>query len=152
MDSPRPCPWISCKYHLALDVSRTGSLWSNAEPKSPTLKPEATTQTVRSLISQVAAALSTMPETCALDVADRGDNTLHEVGGILGLSRERVRQIEAAALTTARRRLSGTDVAQAIADDLSTMERIRSTCSALGTARDKALGDRALSVAGLDDA
>lgn len=37
-------------------------------------------------------------ETCALDVADRGPLTLDEVGKILGVTRERVRQIEVAAL------------------------------------------------------
>jgi hypothetical protein len=39
-----------------------------------------------------------LPETCALDVADRGGMTLEEVGGILNLSRERVRQIQHLAL------------------------------------------------------
>lgn len=39
-----------------------------------------------------------MPETCALDVADRGGVTLEDVGRILGLTRERIRQIEVGAL------------------------------------------------------
>ena len=42
-----------------------------------------------------------MEETCALDVADRGPLTLHEVGQILGITRERVRQIQ----EQARRRI-----------------------------------------------
>jgi hypothetical protein len=33
-------------------------------------------------------------ETCALDVADRGEHMLVEVGEFLGISRERARQIE----------------------------------------------------------
>jgi len=33
-------------------------------------------------------------ETCALDVADRGEHTLEEVGGFLNVTRERARQIE----------------------------------------------------------
>ena len=37
-------------------------------------------------------------ETCALDVAERGGLTLEEVGEILNLTRERIRQVEAAGL------------------------------------------------------
>jgi len=39
-----------------------------------------------------------MPETCALDVADRGGITLGALGEILGTSKERVRQIQTEAL------------------------------------------------------
>jgi hypothetical protein len=69
----RPCPWVSCKAHLALDVDeRTGSIKVNF----PELD------------------VSEMPETCALDIADRGGITLEEVGAVMNLVRERVRQIE----------------------------------------------------------
>lgn len=40
--------------------------------------------------------------SCVLDVAEQGGLTLDEVGQILGVSRERVRQIETAALRSAR--------------------------------------------------
>ena len=40
-----------------------------------------------------------MNETCALDVADRGGITLEEVGEIMNLTRERVRQVETAGLS-----------------------------------------------------
>jgi hypothetical protein len=43
-------------------------------------------------------------ESCALDVADEGVHTLEEVGNIFGLTRERVRQILASALSKLRRR------------------------------------------------
>ncbi len=35
-----------------------------------------------------------MTETCALDVSDRGGTTLEEVGAIMNLTRERIRQVE----------------------------------------------------------
>lgn len=70
---PRPCPWVSCKHHLYLDINpETGSFKLNF----PDLD------------------VSEMKETCALDVADRGGITLEEVGEILNLTRERIRQVE----------------------------------------------------------
>ncbi len=69
----RPCPYVSCKHHLFLDVSaRTGAIKLNF----PDLE------------------VWDMNETCALDVADRGGTTLEEVGAIMNLTRERIRQVE----------------------------------------------------------
>ena len=69
----RPCPFVSCKHHLYLDVSaRTGAIKLNF----PDLE------------------VWDMTETCALDVADRGGTTLEEVGAIMNLTRERIRQVE----------------------------------------------------------
>lgn len=69
----RPCPFVSCQYHLYLDVNpNTGSIKINF----PDLEPWE------------------IPETCALDVAERGGITLEEVGEILNLTRERIRQVE----------------------------------------------------------
>lgn len=69
----RPCPWVACKFHLYLDVNpETGSIKLNF----PDLEPWE------------------LPETCALDVAERGGITLEEVGEIMNLTRERIRQVE----------------------------------------------------------
>ena len=73
LGSERPCPFVSCKHHLYLDVSaRTGAIKLNF----PDLE------------------VWEMNETCALDVADRGGTTLEEVGAIMNLTRERIRQVE----------------------------------------------------------
>ncbi len=73
----RPCPFVSCKHHLYLDVSaRTGAIKLNF----PDLE------------------VWEMNESCALDVADRAGATLEEVGAIMNLTRERIRQVEVKAL------------------------------------------------------
>lgn len=77
VDGPRPCPYVSCKHHLYLDVSsRTGAIKLNF----PDLE------------------VWDMNESCALDVADRGGTTLEDVGAIMNLTRERIRQVEVKAL------------------------------------------------------
>jgi hypothetical protein len=71
--APRPCPFVSCKHHLYLDVNPdTGSIKLNF----PHLE------------------VSEMAYTCALDVAAKGGITLEEVGEIMNLTRERIRQVE----------------------------------------------------------
>jgi hypothetical protein len=77
LDGPRPCPFVSCKHHLYIDVSpRTGAIKLNF----PDLE------------------VWEMAESCALDVADRGGTTLEDVGAIMNLTRERIRQVEVKAL------------------------------------------------------
>jgi Sigma-70, region 4 len=76
-EGPRPCPFVSCKYHLFIDVSaKTGAIKLNF----PDLE------------------VWDMNESCALDVADRGGTTLEDVGAIMNLTRERIRQLEVKAL------------------------------------------------------
>jgi hypothetical protein len=72
-NAPRPCPFVSCRYHLYLDVHQSsGSLTLNFPDADP----------------------DELPATCALDVADAGPATLEHVGELLNISRERVRQLE----------------------------------------------------------
>lgn len=76
-DGARPCPFVSCKHHLFVDVSaKTGAIKLNF----PDLD------------------VWEMNESCALDVADRGGTTLEDVGAIMNLTRERIRQVEVKAL------------------------------------------------------
>lgn len=67
----RPCHFLSCKFNLALEITPAGSIH--------------------------AYELEDLTESCALDVADRGGLTLEEVGSLIGVTRERVRQIEESA-------------------------------------------------------
>jgi hypothetical protein len=81
VEGERPCPYVSCKYNLYVDVNpRTGSVKLNFPDKE----------------------LWELTETCALDVADRAGITLEEVGVIMNLTRERVRQLEMRGLSKLR--------------------------------------------------
>jgi predicted DNA-binding protein (UPF0251 family) len=71
-EMPRPCPFVSCRWHLALDVSPQGGIKLNF----PNVE------------------IWEMEETCALDLADRGGMTLEEVGAKVNVTRERIRQLE----------------------------------------------------------
>jgi hypothetical protein len=80
-NGPRPCMFISCKHHLYLDVNPgTGSIKLNFPDRE----------------------VWELEETCALDVADRGGITLEEVGTIMNLTRERIRQVETRGLIKLR--------------------------------------------------
>jgi hypothetical protein len=88
VDGPRPCIWVSCKHHLGVDVDpHSGALIINFGGVDPT----------------------ELHTSCVLDVADaRADGvTLDDVGALLNVTRERVRQIEARALIKIRRSKEG---------------------------------------------
>ncbi len=87
----RPCPFVACKHHLYLDVNPvTGSIKVNF----PDIE------------------VWEMKETCALDIAERGGITLEDVGAIMNLTRERIRQVEMTGLD----KLKQQDVALDIED------------------------------------
>ncbi len=72
----RPCPWFRCRYHLAVDVTPAGGLqftWPGLD-------------------------LDDVPETCALDIADRGAATLDRIAAALNMAPTRVQQLELGAL------------------------------------------------------
>lgn len=69
---PRPCPFVSCRYHLYLDVTQLGSLRLNF----PDLEPDE------------------LEHSCCLDLADEGRLTLQQVAVTANVTRERVRQVE----------------------------------------------------------
>jgi hypothetical protein len=94
MNGPRPCLFISCKHHLYLDVNpETGSVKLNFPDKE----------------------IWELKYTCALDVADQGGITLEDVGQIMNLTRERIRQVEARGLLKLR---AATDDDDSLSDDV----------------------------------
>lgn len=72
-DVPRPCPYVSCRHHLYVDAVLVSGRFKLT---FPSLQPWE------------------LKVSCVLDVADRDGCTLEEVGEIMNLTRERIRQIE----------------------------------------------------------
>lgn len=80
----RPCPWVGCKHNLYLTINpANGAIKFNF----PHIEPE------------------NMPErhSCVLDVVEDNPDgaTLEQVGALTNMTRERIRQIENAAMTEA---------------------------------------------------
>lgn len=76
-DVPRPCPYVSCRHHLALDINpEIGSIKLNF----PDVEPWELTH------------------SCSLDAADLGPHTLDAAGEKLNVTRERLRQLETKAV------------------------------------------------------
>lgn len=86
-EGPRPCPYVSCRFHLLLDAMPNGHLKINFP---------------QIFNSDDEPDLELMVETCALDVADRTGATLMEVADLMNVTRERVRQIEEKAIQKVR--------------------------------------------------
>lgn len=76
VDGPRPCPFVSCRHHMYLEVNpETGSIQFNRPQFQPW----------------------ELEHSCSLDIAAT-EHTLEEVGELLQVTRERARQIEVRAL------------------------------------------------------
>lgn len=74
---PRPCPYVSCRYHLWLQEAESRPGRRHAKGGAPTS----------------AIRPSTMA-SCALDVADTGEQlTFGELGVLFGISDEAVRKV-----------------------------------------------------------
>lgn len=72
----RPCPFLSCRYHLYLDITRYKGIKFNFPDVDP----------------------AEMPFSCSLDIAEEGGRTLDAVAALLNMTREMVRQVEARAI------------------------------------------------------
>jgi hypothetical protein len=80
---PRPCPFISCQFHLYLDVTTKGHIRFNF----PDLEPHE------------------LVETCVLDVADMGQHADSDVADLMNMTRQGVLDVELLALSRLQRSL-----------------------------------------------
>ena len=74
-DVPRPCPFVSCRYHLYLDLNPV-------------------THEIKVNFPDIDVDEMHPDYSCALDIAERGALTLEDVAAATALTRERVRQLE----------------------------------------------------------
>ena len=81
-NAARPCPWISCRYHLYLDVNPETGTISYPFPDSEPWE---------------------IQSTCALDLADEGEATLIAIGQLLAVSKEAIRLPEEKAIEKMQR-------------------------------------------------
>jgi hypothetical protein len=71
-DAVRPCPRITCRYHLANDDNGTAGIRLN-----PGM--------VALIADQLENDLPPTFDTCALDVADRGESTVYEISELMSI-------------------------------------------------------------------
>jgi len=113
----RPCPWVSCRFNLLIDVLEDGSIVINAKYRRPdgaqrviAPKPE-TEDRFQDEIEDAIEVWFDEPippvRSCVLDETMHlynDDKQLDEIAELMFVSRERIRQIEAAALVKVKRR------------------------------------------------
>lgn len=104
VDGPRPCPHVTCRHHMLTEVSDIGQAIFHVGQRGY-VDPE--------IILDV---LMTMPQSCALDVADEAELrgvevTLEAIKEFMQLSRERIRQVEGDALRKVRETPVGRELA-----------------------------------------
>jgi len=104
------CPWVSCKWHLYLDTTDEGDLLLT----HPDLEPWE------------------LPVTCAIDFAIGGSHLLREIGDVMNMSRERVRQVQKRALAKLRIAAEGEGLTPDQLEDVLTERWCRSWESTTG--------------------
>lgn len=99
--SHRPCPFVTCRHHLAIDVLSSGSI--SSIDGGGGLRADATDAELENFAERISSFVAEAAgPSCSLDVADVGPHALVDVGEVLRVTRERVRQIQGAALRRAK--------------------------------------------------
>jgi hypothetical protein len=86
---PRPCPLVGCRYNNYLRITPQGHIRLHSWKEPEDVPAE---------------------KSCSLDLADNGPQTLVTIGEIIGLTRERIRQIEMSALQKIAKRVGEEEI------------------------------------------
>lgn len=119
-NGPRPCPWVGCKWNMALDVTSSGSIVGPRRPgggisNSPLrVNPRKWSECDRkwkiveqSIIDYLDHISESGETNCSLDLCDGDGMTLTSVGSTIGVTRERARQIEDRSIRICRESIDG---------------------------------------------
>jgi hypothetical protein len=108
INEPRPCPFVSCRHHLALIVDASGvsetfpGTFDDLVFSGPLREDGRFSATLESRVIE-GPHLGMLPATCVLDLVDEhGELTLLSIAYLMNVSRERIRQIEAKTLRKLR--------------------------------------------------
>ena len=108
----RPCPWASCKWHLLTNVGKQGELSFNVPGRQlPVIRTSTPDEEFDAAADEAVDSMFDGRATCALDLIEESPDgmTLLAVAEVMGLTRERIRQIEAAMIEKLERRASALD-------------------------------------------
>ncbi len=89
------CPFVSCRYHLFMDVSEVGSLLSQGRSAFTRIPKR---NDFDEWSDGLVKAMVEAEHTCSLDVADDGGSNLEETAKFFGVSRQGIQFIEKRAL------------------------------------------------------
>ncbi len=87
INGPRPCPWIMCRWHTIWMINDSSKpiILGGQKPRHPIMKLSD---------DDILLMIANMKCTCLMDVMDQAGLILEDIGDILGMTRERVRQIQ----------------------------------------------------------
>lgn len=109
-DRREPCVWVSCRYHLLLDVT-DGKIRVNDAVRSEDVREAMGGPSYWSLNDDdVATALHDLPHSCALDVADMSGTSEYETGRAMGITQQGVVKLINSALRKLKRNPLGREL------------------------------------------
>lgn len=124
VDAPRPCPFVGCRYHLALDVvyksirvnvGRSGR--DGQRPRSKALLKAADVFDADQVVDELVAWWFDGAPSCALDEAEIGAANRDEVGDAMAIAHSFVHRIEASAMAKIAGSLDGIRLLAAVNGD-----------------------------------
>lgn len=98
IDGPRPCPWVGCRLHLAIEVAEDGTLYNRHNSSRIAEGAKGGSW----FVAGVLRTLAGLKETCALDVARWLGASLGEIAALMGTSKFPVFEAEAEGLALVR--------------------------------------------------